>query len=373
MEKFQKKYKELVSKVEDFLVDKNRNDSNILRRKFYSDVELFKLDLEEASLEHAEISEKLHDLSTKLRLIPIQRPKKWYDFLETALRFLGVSTSFVFFGTFFSLPILFIRMVDLMTNQDPFHYFSEYLKMFIIWSFLFQSGIDVKVDGLKKEYFNKHSCVVMSFTHASNLDGFFVAGTCPIRQLAFGKKELFVVPFFSWLSLAIGGVPVDRGNRERAIGALRRSVESAKVAKVAIAIAPEGTRSTSGQLLPYKKGAFHIWEELRAPIIPFVIYGAFDLYPVGSWVNQTGKVTVRYLPPIVAETTITRDEMLRKVIICRFLFFSLFISFLFNSFTFLSRSCEDKLWWPLPIVPMTLVKIFPPGFGFSAVYPMFSW
>ncbi len=51
---------------------------------------------------------------------------------------------------------------------------------------------------------------------------------------------------------------------------------------------------------------------MRAPIVPFIIFGAFDLYPVGSWVNRTGKVVVRYLPPIVANQT-TRDEMLRKV------------------------------------------------------------
>lgn len=51
---------------------------------------------------------------------------------------------------------------------------------------------------------------------------------------------------------------------------------------------------------------------MRAPLIPFIIYGAFDLYPVGSWVNQTGKVTVRYLPPIIAENA-TRDEMFRKL------------------------------------------------------------
>jgi 1-acyl-sn-glycerol-3-phosphate acyltransferase len=72
-------------------------------------------------------------------------------------------------------------------------------------------------------------------------------------------------------------------------------------------------------------GAFHIWEELQAPIVPFIIYGAFDLYPVGSWVNQTGKVTVRYLPPLTADSVSSRDEMLIKV----------FPLFFFRSFFFL--------------------------------------
>lgn len=74
-----------------------------------------------------------------------------------------------------------------------------------------------------------------------------------------------------------------------------------------------GTRSTTGQLLPFKKGTFHMWEETRAPIVPVVTIGAFDLYPVGSYVNATGRIFVRYLPPILAKETTDRDQMLRLV------------------------------------------------------------
>ena len=56
-----------------------------------------------------------------------------------------------------------------------------------------------------------------------------------------------------------------------------------------------------------------MWEELRSPIVPFIIYGAYDIYPVGTWINQTGKIVVRYLPPLVADDHITRDDMLKKV------------------------------------------------------------
>lgn len=63
-------------------------------------------------------------------------------------------------------------------------------------------------------------------------------------------------------------------------------------------------------------GAFYIWEELKSPILPFVILGAYDLYPVWSWVNNTGVVTVRILPPILPDEAHTKDEMLRKVRTC---------------------------------------------------------
>jgi hypothetical protein len=102
---------------------------------------------------------------------------------------------------------------------------------------------------------------------------------------------------------------VDRENRDRAVRALRRTADSAKDSKVCVVVAPEGTRSTTGQLRPFKKGTFHTWDGLRAPIVPFVTFGGFDLYPVGTWVNRTGKIHVRYLPPILPKEANSREEM----------------------------------------------------------------
>lgn len=56
-----------------------------------------------------------------------------------------------------------------------------------------------------------------------------------------------------------------------------------------------------------------MWEEMQAPIVPFVIFGAYDLYPVGSWVNNTGHVTVRYLSPLSPGDARDRDHMMRLV------------------------------------------------------------
>ena len=42
----------------------------------------------------------------------------------------------------------------------------------------------------------------------------------------------------------------------------------------------------------YLLGTFHMWEQLGVPIIPLIFYGAYELYPNGSWVNNTGKISV---------------------------------------------------------------------------------
>mmetsp|Transcript_3118 Transcript_3118/g.4871 ORF Transcript_3118/g.4871 Transcript_3118/m.4871 type:complete len:444 (-) Transcript_3118:114-1445(-) len=297
---------------------------NIKRRFYYSAMELLRLDIEESLLllpssseaneEKAAVVYKRMDVILKqLKLVPIKRKNSiLVRVMDKSLRAVGILCSFMIVGMFFSLSLLILRAIDQFLKRDPFQYWSEYLKRGIVLTMLLQSGIELSVEGLTRDHFES-SCALLTFSHASNLDGFMVAGTCPVKQLAFGKKELFMVPFFSWISLAIGGVPVDRGNRDRAVKALKRSTDAAKGEKLCIAIAPEGTRSLSGQLLPFKKGAFYMWDEMQAPILPFVIYGAYDLYPVGSWVNQTGCVTARYLPPILPSQATSRDEMMRLV------------------------------------------------------------
>jgi 1-acyl-sn-glycerol-3-phosphate acyltransferase len=329
----EEEYKVVEEEVKKYLSNVHDFD-NVYRRKLYSRIELLKLDVEDVQerlvkSERCErLLEQLQLLAKKVPLIPIKRKGNLFTKLEVAVRFLGVAVMFIFSGTFLSLPILFLRVVDIVLQHDPFQYWSEILKKWMLLGFLFLSGIELRTEGINNEDFSVNSRVLLSFTHASNLDGFLVAYTCPIRQVAFGKKELFTVPFFAWISLAIGGIPVDRGNRERAVAALKMSVNAARQSgNLCVAIAPEGTRSTTGQLLPYKKGAFYLAEDLNAPIVPLLIFGAYDLYPVGNWVNQTGVITVRYLPPIsfvehndvVHQTVATqigpnvRAQFLRKV------------------------------------------------------------
>jgi 1-acyl-sn-glycerol-3-phosphate acyltransferase len=77
---------------------------------------------------------------------------------------------------------------------------------------------------------------------------------------------------------AYGNVPIDRKNRNSAVVSLEIATEIAD----SVLIAPEGTRSTTGQLLPFKKGPFHLWESLHGPIVPIVITGAYELLPPGE-------------------------------------------------------------------------------------------
>jgi 1-acyl-sn-glycerol-3-phosphate acyltransferase len=234
--------------------------SNATRRSLYSDVELFRLDIENSNISEEkrnEVFSELTKLSARLDLHPKTRRAFWWRSLEDAVRFTGLFSLFLFSGVFLSLPLIGLKIVDTIFINinliSPKNKISDKFRRFIGKWFVIVSGVTATIDGLEEDCF-KESCVIMTFAHASNLDGFLVSSTCPVPHYALAKKELFLVPFFSWISFAFGGVPVDRNNRDRAVKALHRSTEAAKSGNMCIAIAPEGTRSTTGQLQEFKKG-----------------------------------------------------------------------------------------------------------------------
>lgn len=109
--------------------------------------------------------------------------------------------------------------------------------------------------------------------------------------------------------MAFGGVPIDRSNRNQAVGAIQDAANAADEGQC-VSIAPEGTRSKSGNITAFKKGAFYLWEQLQTPIVPLVIFGAFDLFPPAKHVAIPGKVYMKFLDPILPHEASNREEML---------------------------------------------------------------
>jgi putative phosphoserine phosphatase/1-acylglycerol-3-phosphate O-acyltransferase len=111
------------------------------------------------------------------------------------------------------------------------------------------------------------------------------------------KKEIQRHPIFGPLFSAAGVVFIDRANRERAIEALGPAVDALERG-LSIAIAPEGTRSPTPRLGAFKKGAFHIAMQAKAPIVPIVFRNALDALPKGSLFVRPATVEALVLPPI---------------------------------------------------------------------------
>jgi 1-acyl-sn-glycerol-3-phosphate acyltransferase len=153
----------------------------------------------------------------------------------------------------------------------------------------------VKVEG--KEKLDTGGPFVLVVNHQSFAD---LIAMCfldhPTKYL--GKASVFDVPIFGWALRIAGEVPVVRGNRDSGREALER-LGAWLDRGVSVALFPEGTRSATGDIGPFKVGAFKLAIAHRRAVVPVVLSGARNLLPKGSLVFQGhADVCVRVLDPV---------------------------------------------------------------------------
>jgi putative phosphoserine phosphatase/1-acylglycerol-3-phosphate O-acyltransferase len=157
------------------------------------------------------------------------------------------------------------------------------------------AGVELRVTGA--EHLWSHRPAVFVFNHQSALDALVVGNLLRRDITGVAKREAAHDPRFALFGALGGMVYVDRTNHAQAVSALHQVVERIE-AGVSVAIAPEGTRTRTGALGPFKKGAFRLAMEAAVPIVPIVIRNTRDLMPRGSALLRPGTVDVAVLPPI---------------------------------------------------------------------------
>ncbi len=157
------------------------------------------------------------------------------------------------------------------------------------------AGIRLVVRGQEKLPENPHFVYMMN--HSSNLDVPAVFLILPGEVRALGKKELFKLPVLATAMKMGGFIPIDRSNRERAV---RSMWFAARVARegASFLLAPEGTRSRTGKLLPFKKGGFYLAIDSEVPILPITVRGAFELMPPGTFAIRPGTIEIFFGDPV---------------------------------------------------------------------------
>jgi putative phosphoserine phosphatase/1-acylglycerol-3-phosphate O-acyltransferase len=168
------------------------------------------------------------------------------------------------------------------------------------------AGLDIAVKG--KHNLEEMRPAVFCFNHQSAADFFIVMKLIRHDFTGVAKKELEKTPIGPIFS-ALGAIYVDRANKEKAIEAMKPAVEALK-SGISVAIAPEGTRSGSKTLGPFKKGAFHLAMQAGVPIIPIVIKNAYMAMPKGSSMFKPTHIEVVVLDPV--DTSLWKRKNLNK-------------------------------------------------------------
>jgi 1-acyl-sn-glycerol-3-phosphate acyltransferase len=172
------------------------------------------------------------------------------------------------------------------------------------------AGVKVRTLGLEK--IDPARTYVFMSNHISNLDPPITVPLIPRRSSVMVKKELFSVPIFGRIMRIGSLVPVDRGNRDAGIVAVRDALRVIGQG-INMTIYVEGHRSFDGKLLPFKKGPFYLAEECKVPVVPITISGTEDCMPKARFAIRPGMVTVEFHDPIEPSDFGERECLMARV------------------------------------------------------------
>lgn len=141
----------------------------------------------------------------------------------------------------------------------------------------------------------RHPYVAVS-NHESYADIFLISHF-PWEMKWLSKDTIFKIPIMGWMMRMAKDIPIKRGKRESVVSALQ-GCRDRLGRRVSVMIFPEGTRSRTEEMLPFKDGAFKLAIEAGVPILPIAVAGTRYCMAKGSFAFRRARAKARVLPPI---------------------------------------------------------------------------
>lgn len=168
------------------------------------------------------------------------------------------------------------------------------------------TGVEVEVKGL--ELLDPDQPYVFVANHQSYLDAAPLFAFTGRRVGAIAKKELLKAPILGFAMIFVNVIAIDRSNRERAVETLKLATDRIR-AGVSFVVCPEGTRAQPGEMLPFKKGAFHMAAQAGVPIVPIALKNSDRLMGRGTGEAWPGTIEMVILPPVPTLEVKTDEEL----------------------------------------------------------------
>lgn len=180
--------------------------------------------------------------------------------------------------------------------------FDRSFRLYFWLSPVFSGGIlkisRVKVDKSGLDNFDHDKPYIFVSNHSSQYDIPVLQFTIPGRMGMIFKKELAKIPFFGWQLKWGPYVMIDRKDPEQALKSIVEAKEKISKIGMSVVVFAEGTRSKTGEVQPFKRGAFYLASRSGFPIIPVSISHSNKIMPKGKFRIKSGKVKIHFDKPI---------------------------------------------------------------------------
>ena len=167
-------------------------------------------------------------------------------------------------------------------------------------------------EGLPADIREGRQPVIFMSNHESQLDPPVLIGVLPLPAVYIAKKEVKYLPFVGWAAMLAGVIFIDRRDRDRAIRSIHAAALEIRGGKNVV-IFPEGTRSATGRMLPFKKGGFALAQDAGVPILPLATVGGFQVLPRGAARIRPGRYEVVVGAPVDPAAYPERDALAEEV------------------------------------------------------------
>lgn len=208
-----------------------------------------------------------------------------------------IVVGFVFFGTVTSLTmlVLLVLLPFRTLRIKTCNYYGKFCGRGMMWI----SGCPMSYEGL--EHLDPDRPAIYVSNHTSIVDGFLAMFLSPVGTVGIVKKQILYYPFFGQLYYLSGHLRIDRSNREAAAKSMKELAAFVVEKKLSMYVWPEGTRSRSGKLGPFKKGVYHLAKQTGLPLVPIVVEGAHLAWVKGSMQLNAVPIKITVLPEISTE------------------------------------------------------------------------
>ena len=218
----------------------------------------------------------------------------------------------IFFIIIFTFILSIFALIFSLIDRTFKSYF--FISKIFSGGVLWLSGIKLEISGL--ENIEKDKTYVFVSNHSSQYDIPAIQLSAPIKISIVFKKELAKIPLFGWQLSAGPYIVIDRQNVDKALQSIEKAKRTMNEKKFSVILFAEGTRSKTGEIQPFKRGAFNLAAKVGFPIIPVTISGTQKILPKGTLKIKPGTIHVHFDKPVPTENVNSRNdelELMEKV------------------------------------------------------------